>query len=205
MKKALFLILLFVSYSATATTYYIDPSGSNSNNGTMNSPWKTLSYACSRVITAGDIIHINAGTYVESGQSVLAVGVSIEGEGSSSVILSQVTNTFTITLTSSVEGTKGNQHISGIKMDGDNMTGREAIAVNARSNVQIYNCVFENFGVLGVVFNGGVGYLNGEPSVFATGNSFHDNIMNNCAGYFVDDDNGWGKPKYWCSGRYARL
>jgi uncharacterized repeat protein (TIGR02059 family) len=191
-KNALFLILLFISYSATATTYYIDPSGSDSYNGTINSPWKTLAYACSRVRTSGDIIHVNAGTYVESDQSVLAVGVSIEGVGASSVILSQVTSTFTITLTSSVEGTNGNQHISGINMDGDNMTARQAIVVNARSNVEIYNCTFEDFFVMGVVFNGGVGYLNGAPSVFATGNSFHDNIMNNCSGYFIADDNGWG-------------
>ena len=65
----------------------------------QSSPWKTLAYACSRVKTSGDIIHLNAGTFIETAQSSLAVGVSIEGEGVATVIQSRVGGTsFTISV-----------------------------------------------------------------------------------------------------------
>ena len=78
MKKLLILPLLLISLISSATVYYIDPSGKNTNNGSSGSPWNTLSYACSKVTAAGDIIHVNAGSYTETAQSVLAAGVSIE-------------------------------------------------------------------------------------------------------------------------------
>ena len=100
----------------SATTYYIDPSGKNTNNGSSSSPWNTLAYACSKVTTQGDIIHVNAGTYIETSQSELAVGVSIEGVGVTSIIKSHITSAdWKIQLLSSSEGTNGNQHISNIK------------------------------------------------------------------------------------------
>lgn len=179
MRNYLAVILLFFGLSVSGATYYVDPSGSDSNNGSSGSPWKTLAYACSKVKTSGDIIHLNSGTFIETAQSLLAIGVSIEGEGVSSVIQSRVGGTsFTILLSSSAEATNGNQHISNLKMDGNKLTGYGAIKVAYRKNVEIFNCTF-------IDFNGfGVSFINGEPpTTFATGNSFHDNIVTNCSGY----------------------
>ena len=60
------------SGSATVTitapsglTYYVSPSGSNTNSGTStSSPWKTITYAISQA-TPGATIHVLAGTYNE--------------------------------------------------------------------------------------------------------------------------------------------
>ena len=91
-----------------------------------------------RLLLAGDIIHVNAGTYNETAQSVLAAGVSIEGAGASSVIHSQVSGTaYTIVLSSNSEATNGNQHISNIKMDGNSYAAYGAILVSHRKNVEI--------------------------------------------------------------------
>jgi hypothetical protein len=131
MKNTLIIILIFLSTAVRATTYYIDPSGNDSNNGSSGSPWKTLAYACSKATSSGDVIHVNAGTYTETVQSMLAVGVSIEGAGVTSVIQSHVGgSSFTIYLYSSSQGTNGNQHISNIKMDGSVLTAYGAIKID---------------------------------------------------------------------------
>ncbi len=180
MRISFTILLLYFAITVSGATYYIDPAGSDGNNGSSGSPWKTLAFACSKVKTAGDVIHVNPGTYYESAQSALTAGVSIEGEGIASNIVSSVSksNTFTILLSSSTEAANGNQHISNIKMDGNSLTAYGAIKVAYRKNVEIYNCTFVDFSSYGVSF------MNGEPpSVYATGNKFHDNTITNCAGY----------------------
>ena len=193
MKIKIILMLLFLTTTTLfATTYYVATNGNNSNAGTIQSPWKTLSYACSKTTKSGDVIYINPGTYIETAQSNLSEGVSIEGSGTTTIIISHVTDTYTLSLNSNSEGTDGNQHISGIVMDGNNLIAKEAIIINGRSNVKIFNCVFKNFKTLGVVFNAGTMWLNNAPTIFATGNEFHDNVMSNCAEYVPSSDNGWG-------------
>lgn len=181
MKKLLIGLLLIISVVANAATYYISTTGTDGAGvaGGIATPWRTLSYACTRAITVGDIIHVNAGTYTETVQSVLRVGVSIEGVGVTSNIISHVGGTsFTIYANSGAAATDGNQHISGIKLDGDNLTAYGAIRIGYRKNVGIYNCTIINFNYYGVSF------INGEPpSTYATGNTFHDNIVTNCSIY----------------------
>jgi hypothetical protein len=62
MKKVLLGFLYAISISASATTYYVSTSGSDTNNGlTMSTPWKTLAYAESKAIDPGDIIALKRG------------------------------------------------------------------------------------------------------------------------------------------------
>jgi parallel beta-helix repeat protein len=60
---------LSIPNSTTGTTYYIDGvNGSDSNNGTLGSPFKTISYATdhnSGRLIAGNVFKIKAGTYHE--------------------------------------------------------------------------------------------------------------------------------------------
>jgi uncharacterized repeat protein (TIGR02059 family) len=195
MRNSIILLLLCYSLSISGATYYIDPSGNDSNNGSSGSPWKTLAYACSKATSSGDVIHVNAGTYTETVQSMLAVGVSIEGAGVISVIQSHVGgSSFTIYLYSSSQGTNGNQHISNIKMDGSALTAYGAIKIDRRSNVEIYNCTFVDFNYYGVGFDGdGTG---NQPTTYPTGNKFHDNIVTNCSGYFPAGQPITGEGKY---------
>lgn len=50
--------------AAHATTYYVSTSGSNSNPGTSSQPWRTVSYATSKMV-AGDTTYVRGGTYNE--------------------------------------------------------------------------------------------------------------------------------------------
>jgi len=201
------ILLLFLAISigsiSQATTYYISPTGNDATgNGTAGNPWKTLYKATSAVSVSGDIIHVNAGTYIETQQSVLALGVSIEGDGITSIIKSTLTayQVEIINARSGTEGINGNQHISNLKFDGQNTTSW-AITVFARSNVAIYNCNFIDFDDSGVLFVGRVGFDGNEPITYATGNSFYNNNVQNCAKYA----GGFGRGALWAIGQQGML
>ena len=174
--------LLIVTFSAKANTFYIAPSGSNiSGSGALNKPWATLSFACAKVITAGDIIHMKSGTYIETSACKLSAGVSIEGEGLATVIKSHYTgkisdNYDALIQLISASTTDGNQQISNLKLDGENMTGHKAIAVFRRSNISIHDCTIVDFFIQGIRFGSGT----------QSGNSVYNNTIINCAG--VTDD-----------------
>ena len=53
---------LLVTSLASAADYYVTPSGSDSDPGTRNAPWKTLQHAVS-AIAAGDTVLVESGTY----------------------------------------------------------------------------------------------------------------------------------------------
>ena len=182
MKYTLLILFFLLSSVVGATTYYISPTGSDNNSGTSSSPWKTLSYASSRAKTPGDIIHVNAGLFVESTKISLAPGVSIVGEGNTSVIQSNFSGGNLLELASTPNaGVNGNQSISYLLMQGgtsvSNLVGHSAIKVIARSNVNIHHCTFQNFNVMGIIFWGG----NNMPTLYPVGCQFHDNVVTNCS------------------------
>jgi nicotinamide mononucleotide transporter len=185
MKLFYTLLFFFLFQTSFATTYYISPRGNNlTGNGSIQNPWQTLYHATAIVQRAGDIIHVTAGTYVETLQCALAVGVHLEGEGAASVLKSTLAEDWKALLTaSSDEGTNGNQHISHLTFDGQDLTGFWAIYVGGRSNVSVHDCVVMNFKDRGIIFEGRSGGYNTEPSIYARGNSFYNNTVNNCAAY----------------------
>lgn len=197
MKSILLFISLFIGTIASATVYYISPTGNDvSGTGTAGNPWKTLYKATSSVNTSGDVIYVNPGTYTETQQSVLAAGVSIEGAGNTSVIKSTLSATFQeiISVRSNTQGSFGNQSISYIKMDGSNLTTSWGICIAARSNVSIHHCEFFDFRETAVNFSGIVAAMDtAAPAIYATGNSFHDNIVYNCSSNTVLYNAKYGK------------
>ncbi len=194
MKNAIIILFLFISLTISGATYYVSPGGSDSNSGASSAPWKTLAYACSKATAAGDIIHVNAGTYTETSQCVLAVGVSIEGDGVTSHVKSHVGvsrsggeyNGASINLSSSSQGTNGNQHVSNIWLDGDYQNGDvhgttyQGIWVHRRSNVSIYNCTISGFYGGGIFFEG-ADDAQSQPSSYGTNNQIYNCIITDCA------------------------
>lgn len=182
MKKIIsILIASLFSLSVFSTDRYISTTGSNGAAGTIGAPWRNLWYACNNS-TSGDIIHVISGTFLETQQSNLPVGVSIVGEGVTSIIQWTGTAQYEpIIYAASPEGTNGNQSISYLMFDGRSLATSWAINIRGRSNFSIHHCTFQNFQDRGVVWGGRNDNADGPPTIYATGNSFHDNIMNNCA------------------------
>ena len=182
MKYFNILILLAISSSVWAITYYISPTGNDVKGiGTENSPWASLSHASAHATVSGDIIHVNSGSYTETKQIYLATGVSVEGAGSNAIIHSQITSkgSFLLMLHSGPENTKGNQHISNLTFDGASTTAYGGVSVFNRGNVSVNGCIFKNFLATGVQFNNG----GRVPVTRSVGNRFFNNTVTNCSMY----------------------
>jgi len=189
-RLSLIVILLFPFTFCFAATYYIDPNGNDvTGNGSIGNPWKTLRRATQMVTAPGSIIHVNAGTYTETQESFLAVGVHIEGAGhASTIIRGDMTGTYSTLLSlDSPEDTNGNQTVSGITLDGQYVSETVyktwiGLFVTGRSNVIVHDCRVINFKHNGVIFAGN----NFPPPIYdpghyATGNKFYNNIVLNAA------------------------
>lgn len=171
MRKILTILLLFISLTLSATTYYLDPSGNDGaeHTGLIGDPWHTLGYAVTRV-SGGDIIHVNSGDYALSAQVLIPVNVSIEGVGDASRFISSLADD---TEDGGViffnGGTNTAQHVWNIKLDGNNLTGYRGMGIYARNNVEIYHCTVVDFYTEGVRFYGA-----------ASNSSFTYNTVINC-------------------------
>jgi len=186
---SLFLALCMCTFSF-ATTYYISPTGNDATGtGTLSNPWQTLNKATSTVTTAGDIIHINAGTYTETAQCNLAKGVSIEGDNvATTIIKSASTTQWSALLTlSSPQDTNGAQSISNLTLDGQYVSEANyktwiAIWITGRSNVIIHDTKIINFYNRGVIYDGNDATdPHTDPGHHATGNKFYNNTILNSA------------------------
>jgi len=155
--------------------YWIATNGDdNSGDGAYGNPWKTLAYAATQATLTGDIIHVRAGTYIETTQTVLAPGVSIFGAGDTSIITTATALDPIIAAYSVTQGTDGNQSISYLKFDGD-LTALSCIKTKARSNFSLHHCTIVDFvgADPGVVDIDGRYTGSSEPTTYATGCSVH--------------------------------
>lgn len=192
MRKILILILLACSLVAEADKWYIATAANGGSDtdgdGSAAHPWLTLKHACDTVTGAnfvGDTIVVGVGTFTETQQIVLAVGVSIVGQGATSIISTTVIDTgqdwdetATIILSGPTEGTDGSQSISYLAFDGNNYTADAGIFVYQRSNVKIHHITMVDFHYYGIRFRGGAI----PPTIYATGNEIHDCDIYDCGG-----------------------
>ena len=199
MKKILFIfIAVLISINVGATKYYIDPTGvddAGRNGLTTGTAWASLSYACTRATTAGDTIFVNAGTYTETVMSELAVGVSIIGEGITSIIKAGDVFRPLLKLASGVEGTDGNQSISYVNFDG-NDTANSIIEIYARSNVKIHHCWFYDSVKDGVLFFSKVNRGEGLITTYSENNAFYNNYVYNCSHFGAYGGWEWNTNHY---------
>ena len=61
------------------TEYYVSPNGSDDNNGTLDSPWKTLEYALGK-LSPGDVLYLRGGIYYEH-----EISTSLKGTASAPI------------------------------------------------------------------------------------------------------------------------
>jgi len=134
MKNISFLLLFFffgVLNNLNSSTYYAATNGSNSNSGSINSPWKTLNTAIAKLV-AGDTLYVRGGIYVEtvsiwvSGTAALPITISAY-PGELPIIDGQ--NTLPSAMWGVLLGSDGNYiNLSGFEVRNTYM-GNEAVGV----------------------------------------------------------------------------
>src|SRR4029078_8718898 len=71
--------LVFSAGTSNATVYFISTTGSDSNPGTIDQPFKTFNKIGTLNLVAGDIVYIRAGTYL-SGRTGGGNGLNISNK-----------------------------------------------------------------------------------------------------------------------------
>jgi len=65
MKYLVLLICIHISYLGySQTNYYVSPTGNNTNNGSLSSPWNTIQFSLNQ-LSNGDTLNLFSGTYNE--------------------------------------------------------------------------------------------------------------------------------------------
>jgi hypothetical protein len=185
MRKILTILLLAVSLNGWATKIYIAPTGNDATgNGSSGNPYLTISKGVTEA-TVGDTVYIVAGTYNINATIDVPVGISIMGEGSSTILSSTASGSHDLygyspifNLESTSEGTSGSQSISHMHMNGNDTIADGGIMIYRRSDVEIHNISMENFHYYGIRNRGGAA----PPAVHATENVIRDCIIYNCGG-----------------------
>ena len=182
--------MVICSLNAAADKWYIATTGSDTHGkGTLADPWHTLKHATDTVTGAnfvGDTIMVGAGTFIETEECALGVGVSIYGAGVTSILnieyvspsFSSGLNHGSILLASASENTAGYQSISHLKFDGDSV-GTNAIMIKNRGRVKVHDCTFIDFLWNGVAFINAPNAVT-PPTTRAVGNMLYDCIIDNC-------------------------
>jgi uncharacterized repeat protein (TIGR02059 family) len=203
MKKSLillFLLFLFGSLTISAATYYVSPSGSDSNPGTIGQPFFTLNKAWS-VVSAGDIIYMRGGTYRYNN-----TGSSLTGKsGTSGNLISilaypgekPIINYDNVTFTSQLVGISL-QNDSYIYFKGIRVTGINQPAAGSTAQYgiilwdKVSNCTFEQMETDHI---GGWGVVIGS-------NSNNDLFLNCDSHHNADPNTGSynGEPYGWSDG-----
>jgi hypothetical protein len=78
---SLILLIIILSVSSKASTYYIAGNGSDSNDGNINNPWKTFESSVTK-LSAGDTLYLRAGVYYES-----SIDFQLSGTSSNPVVI----------------------------------------------------------------------------------------------------------------------
>ena len=132
---ALLLASLFLTACGGGTTptqtqlaspaYFVSPSGSNANQGTLAQPWRTLTYAVNK-LKAGDTLYAHAGVYAETvwvGNSGTAASpITITAYPGESPIIDA--NGLPLAAFPSILSLQGNYiHASGFEMRNINLNG----------------------------------------------------------------------------------
>jgi len=63
------------SYPGPEHAYYVSPNGTDNNSGTLDSPWKTLAYALTK-LSPSDVLYLRGGTYYEHGLTASLKGTA---------------------------------------------------------------------------------------------------------------------------------
>jgi hypothetical protein len=225
MKKFLILLLLVVSLSVQAATYYVSTTGSNSNPGTFASPWATWQYGFA-ALNPGDILYIRGGAYTVMYSTSIGVRIkpssSIGHDGTSGSLISVLNYPNEIPILDCTGLSSGAEH-DGIEFEGLdywNVTGLTVINSKNRgsgepspgwslgdcSNITINQCIVHDNDAGFISYNGDEihyincdSYSNGVITLYKGNNGFYASVTGGGHTYFDGCRSYWNGQDGWDS------
>jgi hypothetical protein len=161
---SLYLIVAAGSLTASAATYVVSTSGQDgpSRNGSSTQPWKTVAYAATRAVAAGDTISVAQGTYTETQQIVLRPGVSLQGAGQSFTTLTVAAGfqSHAVILMTSTPIATNPANVFDLTIDGAKHLGTQiqlthGIEAQGRSNLTFHHLTIKNCKTEAITMYGG--------------------------------------------------
>ncbi len=185
-------ICFFYAATASAATYFISPSGLDTNPGSQTQPWRTIAKAAS-VASAGDVVNIRGGTYNEK------VSFPRNGTTTSAIVFQAyqsevpVVDGAGITSLGSTDALLMIDNRSYVTLRGLEIRNSPRNGVRAANSIGL---VFENLKVHHCSENGIAFYNTTSPSrSYIRNNTVNDVslagilLWKNTGGYFVIEDN----------------
>lgn len=200
----LFAALMIFSADALASTYYVSPTGSDSNAGSQAKPWASLQHAVDAV-QPGDTIIVESGTYA---------GCRIGNSGTAAAVCTlKADSGVHVVVNSAGSANKHNSNIEIENFDGtiqywvidgieSTNSGRYGIDIRDTDHVTVQNCYVHNSALTGIflafsyypliqnnesAFNGehGIYQSNSGDNPTIRGNKLHNNAS---AGLHMNGD-----------------
>ncbi|MEM2121340.1 MAG: MopE-related protein [Candidatus Woesearchaeota archaeon] len=193
------LVLLFFETSAFATTRFVDITGTDSGDCSLN-PCKTISYALGQSID-GDIINISVGNYTLTNTLYINKKITLLGVDKNKVIInsSLISSGYGIQVASS-DVSLLNFTLIGPKSH----TNGYGIFISGVSNIQLKDLIVRNSGRSGINFNGcnnvlleniQSSYNNGTGIGISDSKNF---VLRN----IITNNNNWSGMAIFTSGQY---
>lgn len=140
----------------SASTWFVSPTGSNSNPGTQALPWLTITYAVSR-IAAGDTLYLETGTYSEQ------VTLSQSGIAGAPIAIRESAGATAVIDGTGVAGVDANEALFQV-------AGQDYITL---SGFEVRDSAYDGINVLGeshhVTIDGVTSTANGRSGVYLDG------------------------------------
>ena len=155
-KFCLLLVAVFgaVVSPVLAATYFVSPSGSNSNNGLSTSaPFATIQYAVNKSVY-GDTITIMNGNYSESVQ-INTSGLTIQAQNPLKVYMVTTNGNNSFTIGSSTALSASNITINGLDMAATGTYASGVASAYAAHHITVSNCYVHDCGSNGISLNDG--------------------------------------------------
>ena len=196
------LLLLFScgNYRASrgpADWIYVSETGSDgTGDGSVGNPFATISHAATTA-SSGDTIFVQSGTITETATTTLPLGVSIYGEGATSIITtSSALDPIISAVSTAGDCVDGSHNISFVAFDGNSQTADIAIVSRYRSNVVVHDCSFVDFDENAVIIDGTSSNWDVTPTnVLASGCKVYNCDFVNCTSSAATTAGGHIRPE----------
>jgi hypothetical protein len=202
-----------VNVPVAGTSYYVSPTGSDSNSGTFSTPFRTLAKGTS-VLKPGDTLYVRAGTYAESLSDKIPSGtswtapVTVAAYPGEQVVVQPTSGNFVMR----IQGSRSYIIVDGLIFDGSFVASANvyivAISSGTPQHIRIKNSEIRNGPSQGILVESIAGYPKPEYNEFLN-LRVHDNGTTDFAhGFYIQSNHnliesceiyrnaGWGIQVY---------